>query len=420
MRILHVLDHSLPFQSGYVFRSLSIFRAQRLNGWETLHLTTPKQNRRDVAREEVDGWTFHRTAMRQLPKLPVLQELGLMQATSRRIEQLVREFKPDVIHAHSPLLDGYPALRVARRHGIPVVYEVRAFWEDAAVDHGTTREGSLRYNTTRHLETRLLQGVDLVTTICEGLRGDILARGIDPAKVVVAPNVVDAAHFAPARQGDPVLRRELGLEGKVVLGFIGSFYAYEGVRRLVETLPALLERHADVALLLVGGGSEFEAVRGLVERHGLAAHVALPGRVPHGEVQRYYDLVDAFVYPRLPMRLTELVTPLKPLEAMAARRLVVASDVGGHRELIRDGETGFLFDAKDGPGLLDTLTRVLESRALWPRIIEQGNSFVREQRSLERLADIYKQAFAGLAKGGRAAPGTVAAAAPASVKHPVA
>lgn len=133
----------------------------------------------------------------------------------------------------------YPALRVGKRLGLPVTYEVRAFWEDAAVDHGTTAEGSLRYRLTRQIETHVLKRADHVFTICKGLRNDILARGVPAQKVTVIPNAVDVESFTVGGASDAVLRKELGLQGATVIGFIGSFYAYEGLDLLIQALPRL-------------------------------------------------------------------------------------------------------------------------------------------------------------------------------------
>jgi glycogen(starch) synthase len=272
--------------------------------------------------------------------MPVLRERAQMHALEQRLLEVARDIRPDVLHAHSPVLNAFPALRVGRQLGIPVVYEIRAFWEDAAVDHGTTTEGSLRYRATRAMETRAVRSVDAVTTICEGLRLDLVGRGVPESKITVIPNAVDVENFAFGVPGDEALRAELGLVGKRVLGFIGSFYAYEGLDLLLRALPAILQQAPDVALLLTGGGPQEANLKQLAQELGLQKHVIFTGRVPHADVQRYYNLVDVLVYPRHSMRLTELVTPLKPLEAMAQGRLLVASDVGGHRELIRDGETG--------------------------------------------------------------------------------
>jgi len=223
VRILHILDHSLPLHSGYTFRTLSILREQGRLGWETSHLTGPKQDSAERLEETVDGWHFFRTPLggTRLAGLPAVAELRMMNALTHRLQAVAQQIKPQLLHAHSPALNAIPALRVGRRLGVPVVYEVRAFWEDAAVDHGRTREGAPRYRLTRALETYALKRADAVTTICEGLRSDIVARGIDPQKVTVVPNAVDLEMFTLGREPDEALRRRLELDGAVVLGFIG-------------------------------------------------------------------------------------------------------------------------------------------------------------------------------------------------------
>lgn len=395
-RILHVLDHSLPLHSGYTFRTLSILREQRKLGWETFHLTTPKHVGCTQPEEDVDGWHFYRTpaATGKAANWPLAGELALMMRVEQRLFEVARALRPNVLHAHSPVLNAIPALRVGRRLGLPVVYEVRAFWEDAAVDHGTTTEGSLRYRMTRALETWALKRADHVTTICEGLRSDIVARGIPAGRVTVIPNAVDIDAFDPGGTPDAALKSRLGLDGCTVVGFIGSFYAYEGLDLLLEALPGIVATLPDVRLLLVGGGPQEQALREQAARLGLAGKVVFTGRVPHGEVQRYYDLIDVLAYPRHSMRLTELVTPLKPLEAMAQGRLLVASDVGGHRELIRDGETGMLFRAGSAESLAETVVQLLAKREYWPDLRDAGRRFVEQERnwtaSVGNYVDVYR------------------------------
>lgn len=395
MRILHVLDHSIPLHSGYTFRTAAILREQRKLGWDTHHVTSVKHTAPGPLVEEVDGLTFHRTPWTPgaVDRVPVLRERAQMRALEARLFEVARELKPDVLHAHSPVLNAFPALNVGRRLGIPVVYEIRAFWEDAAVDHGTTTEGSLRYRATRAMETRAVQQVDAVTTICEGLRRDLVARGVPESKITVIPNAVDIDNFAFGVPGDDALRAELGLTGKRVLGFIGSFYAYEGLDLLLRALPAILQQAPDVALLLTGGGPQEENLKKMTQELGLQEHVKFTGRVPHAQVQRYYSLVDVLVYPRHSMRLTDLVTPLKPLEAMAQGLLLVASDVGGHKELIRDGETGMLFRAGDADDLARSVLRLLSMQDRWPQLREAGRRYVETERnwtnSVARYRDVY-------------------------------
>ena len=397
LRVLHVLDHSIPLHSGYTFRTLAILREQRKLGWETFHLTSPKHTATQALEETVDGWHFHRTPPAEGgAMLPGLDEMALMRQTERRLTEVAEAVKPQILHAHSPVLNAIPALRVGKRMGIPVVYEVRAFWEDGAVDHGTTRAGSLRYRLTRHMETYALRRASHVFTICDGLRSDIVARGIPAAKVTVIPNGVDIEAFEPGGAVNTALRSRLGLDGKIVVGFIGSFYAYEGLDLLLDALPLMLKGQADVRLLLVGGGPQDEALKVRVQSLGIADKVIFTGRVPHQQVQGYYDLIDVLAYPRHTMRLTELVTPLKPLEAMAQGRVLVASDVGGHRELIRHRETGWLFRSGSASALAEAVLELLASRELWPQLRHAGRRFVETERNWRTSVAHYATPYTAL------------------------
>ena len=403
MRILHVLDHSVPLHSGYTFRTLAILREQRKLGWETIHLTSPKQGRSPAEVEQVDGLEFHRTPPREsrLLDVPVVREIAQMRDVERRLGALARATRPDIVHAHSPVLNALPALNVGRRLGIPVVYEVRAFWEDAAVDHGTTKAWGPRYRVTRALETDALRRAAAVTTICEGLRGDIVARGIPAERVTVIPNAVDLERFAGAKAPDAALASSLGLDGGPVVGFIGSFYHYEGLEILIEALPAIVAEKPEVRVLLAGGGPEDARLRSLAAATPYGDRIRFVGRIPHDDIDRYYDLIDVFVYPRLSTRLTDLVTPLKPLEAMAQGRLVVASDVGGHRELIRDRSTGMLFRAGDPAALAEAVLRLLSSPETFPSLRREARAFVERERSWPTVVSRYRQVYA-LARGSRA------------------
>ncbi|MEH6433567.1 TIGR04063 family PEP-CTERM/XrtA system glycosyltransferase [Massilia sp. DD77] len=398
MRVLHILDHSIPLHSGYTFRTRSILREQRALGWETFHVTGSKQHSGDMLEETVDGLHFYRTpeSKSALSKLPVLNQKEVIDGLTRRLAEIIPQIKPDVLHAHSPSLNAVAALRAGKRFGIPVVYEVRAFWEDAAVDHGTSSENGLRYRATRALETYALKRADAVTTICEGLRKDIVARGIPADKVTVIPNAVDIDKFSVGGSADQDLKAKLGLQGSRLIGFIGSFYAYEGLDILLRAVPDLSRRLPDLRVLLVGGGPQDAQLRQMAKDLGIADKVVFTGRVPHDQVQKYYDLLDVLVYPRLSMRLTDLVTPLKPLEAMAQGRILAASDVGGHLELIADGKTGVLFKADDPASLATKVGALLEQQEQWPALRAAGRQYVEVERNWSVSVSRYKQIYGRL------------------------
>ncbi|MEH6756904.1 MAG: TIGR04063 family PEP-CTERM/XrtA system glycosyltransferase [Parasphingorhabdus sp.] len=383
-RILHILDHSLPLHSGYCFRTRAIMKAQIASGLQVAGVTGVRQDQHgyeaQALLEQADGLDFFRTLTNVQGPSPV-REWREISVFADRIAEVVREWRPDVLHAHSPVLNGLAALRVAQKAGLPLLYEIRAFWEDAAVGNGTGREGSPRYWLTRQLENHVVNAADAVAVICEGLKTDLVARGVAKEKITVSPNGVDMSLFGKPSVPDEALRRELGIAGKSVLGFIGSFYDYEGLDDLISAMPMLQSHCSESHLLLVGGGPMEEKLKAQVEASPAASAITFTGRVPHEEVERYYSLMDIMVYPRKSMRLTELVTPLKPLEAMAQGRIVAASDIGGHRELIEDGVTGTLFPAGSPKKIAEKLAELLKNPAIWNQTVENAREFVSKNRN---------------------------------------
>ena len=402
MRILHVLDHGLPLQSGYTFRTRAIIKAQLARGWEVAAVTGARYHHDAPAHETVDGIDFFRTPRAMTLPAP-LGEAAEIAAFARRIGKVATDFRPDIVHAHSPVLDALAALPVVRRRRLPFLYEIRAFWEDAAVGNGTGTEGSARYRATRALEGWAVARADAVAVICEGLREDLVARGVHEAKIMVSPNGVDMGMFGDPPPRDDALAASLGLDGEVI-GFIGSFYDYEGLDDLIAAMPALVERRTRAHLMLVGGGPMEEKLRAQAAASPVADRIRFVGRVPHHEVERYYSLVDVLAYPRKKMRLTDLVTPLKPLEAMAQGRLVAASDVGGHRELIRDGETGTLFAADDPAAIAAALAGLLADRGGWDARRRQARAFVERERNwssnISRYEPVYQRLVSAAGKDG--------------------
>ena len=392
-RILHILDHSLPMHSGYSFRTRAILKAQQGAGLEVRGITGLRHTERGSDPEEADGLRFHRVSGEASgpPGLREWREIGLLAAA---IERVCDAWHPDILHAHSPPLCGAAALRVARRRRLPLVYEVRAFWEDAAVGNGAGRAGSARYRLTRTLENRVVAGADAVVTICQGLKDDLAARGTDPSRITISPNGVDLAMFGTPLPRNPAFAEALGLGHGPVIGFIGSFYDYEGIDDLIAAMGHLIRTHRDARLLLVGGGPCENALRRQAKASPAAAAIQFAGRVPHDQVENYYALCDIMAYPRKRSRLTDLVTPLKPLEAMAQGKLVAASDVGGHRELIADGVTGTLFAADDPVACAAALAALLDARSAWEHRRATARIYVETRHdwaiNVQRYQDVYQ------------------------------
>lgn len=383
-RILHILDHSLPLHSGYTFRTRAIMKAQIAAGWDIAGITGARQYQNgetvDGRVAVVEGLNFHRTMA--TPSGPALiREWKEVSALANAVTRLHRDWPFDLLHAHSPSLNGLAAVWAAQRLGLPLLYEIRAFWEDAAVGNGTGKQGSIKYRLTRALENHVIARAQAVAVICDGLRQDLIGRGVPADKITISPNGVDLELFGNPPPRDTALAAQIGLTGKDVIGYVGSFYDYEGLDDLIAAMAHLDNAGKEVHLLMVGGGPMAAQLAAQALASPAAHRIHFIGRVPHDQVEQYYSLIDILVYPRKSMRLTNLVTPLKPLEAMAQGRLVAASDVGGHRELIVDGVTGTLFPADDPHSMAKAIMHLFENRKFWETRRQNARKFVESERN---------------------------------------
>jgi len=402
-RVLHVLHNSLPLQCGYSIRSGAIIEHQRRQQLDPVVVTSPRQPGSFEDRvDDVGGTPHFRTARPADVPLPLLRERALMRRLQERIEQVIAGSRPHVVHAHSPVLVGLPALRAARNHGLPFVYEVRDLWENASVDRGKFGYNSPLYRLARGLETFVLRKADAVVTICEALKADVTSRAVDPRRVFVVGNGVDTTAFSPAEAHQPnSLRARHGLDGKRVIAYVGTFQPYEGLDLLVHAMPAILAEVPDAHLLIVGGSvGENTAIesslQSLVERFALDPHVTFTGRLPHALVTGAYALADVVVYPRRLTRTTALTTPLKPLEAMAMGRAVVVSDVPGMRELVADGETGATFPAGNPAALARVCIDLLKRPELRLALGERARAWTVRHREWPTLVARYHDIYAPL------------------------
>jgi PEP-CTERM/exosortase A-associated glycosyltransferase len=400
MKVLHVLDHSLPYFSGYSFRSDYIIRTQKGLGLKPVVLTSPKHEDFTSEHEKVDDIDFYRVRWPSIPlsrlqTVPLVKQMACVAVLSKEITRLAEKLQVEIIHSHSPFLNGLAAARSSGQLGLPWIYELRYYDEDAAVDRGKIKHNSLRYKLSQRMEQSALEQATRVVTISTALKDDLIGRGIAESKISEVPNGVDTEHFQP-REPDAELIEKYGLAGRTVIGFIGSFYFYEGLEFLIEAVLLLLKERRDIKLLLAGEG---EAMAGLEARipMDLRDHFIFAGNVAHKDVRRYYSVMDILVYPRMKSRLTELTTPLKPLEAMAMGRVVVGSDIGGMRELVKDGTNGFLVGTKNAEAIASCLAKLAGDLVVRHDVGQHARDFVLRERDwkkiVERYFDIYNRAI---------------------------
>jgi glycogen(starch) synthase len=400
MKILHVLHHSLPYLDGYSIRSKYIVEFQRKLNLTPIIITSA-HHEIEVGhhvsgifhpQEIIDALTYYRTQFPQGQlkawqlRKRFFRERVLIQALSKAIQRVLSAEHIDVIHAHSPVLCGIPALKAAKARQIPFVYEVRSFWETVF------SEKSLQYKLGRYVETRLCRKADAVIAIAQPMVDDIIARGISAAKVYKVPNGVDVDSFVPLEKDHTLLSKH-NLQGCTVLGFIGSFYRFEGLECLIQAMAEVAQRVPQARLVLVGGGEEEQRIQQLSRQLQLTDKVICVGRVPHTEVLKYYSIMDILVYPRYSDRVTNLVTPLKPLEAMAMGKATIGSDVGGIRELLDNGNVGLLFEAGNVHDLADKITYMIHHARYRQELGEKGRDYILKQRSWEHIVPSYVKIY---------------------------
>ncbi len=399
-RVLHLVGRSLPHsQTGYSVRTRYVTEAQGAAGLEP-HVVTqigfPWADGVEEAPlwESVAGIPHHRlTASGALPSR-LDERLDL---NARALLDLVKRLRPAALHAASDYRNALLALALGRACGIPVVYEARGFWEETWKSkqerHGA--EETVAYRWRREMELDCMRRADRVVTLADVMRGELADRGIPEGKVHVVPNAVDPGAFEPVAR-DRELADRLGLgPDEVVVGYVSSLVAYEGVRFLIEAVARLAARGLPVRGLLVGDGDERPALEEHARELGVEGRVLFTGRVPHQDVRAYYGLIDVFVVPRTGDRVCRLVTPLKPYEAMAMARAVVVSGVEALEEMVVPGETGLVFrpeDAEDLVRVLEPLVRSPERREALGRAARQWVVRHRTWRQNgERYAELYRE-----------------------------
>lgn len=404
MKVLHVLETSVPELVGYTVRGRYIVAHQRRLGLEPVVVTSPFfQGATGQDTEVIDGITYYRSNHIRRPnkeqqKLAAYwTRFQMLRRYREFVAEIARREHPDVIHAHSSYTNGLAARHASQRAGIPFVYELRTLWGESAVVEDNLAPNSLKYQAVWRLELGVMRKANRVVAISQGIRDAIVERGIDPQKIDIVPNGVDTGIFVP-QSADEELAKILGLTGCFVVGFIGSLRRLEGLDLLVEAFRAIWRQEPRARLLIVGDGPERSRIEALARDVGLDEVIRCTGLVPHGDVLRYYSLMDILVYPRIDARINHTVTPLKPLEAMAMGKVCLASDVGGLKELVEDRVTGLLFSRGDAADLADKILLLAADQNLRDRLALHGQVAVRKGREwsviASRYADIYRRAGA--------------------------
>lgn len=399
MKILHVLETSIPNTVGYTVRANEIITHQRRMGLDPVVITSPFFVTRDkhVALEEFEGTRYYRTNHIPLPAsarskwMSYIVRMQLLRRYRRAIMEVALKERPDIIHAHSSYTNAYGAMPAARKLGLPLVYEVRTLWGESAVVENGWRRNSLKHRLLWRLELGAMRRVDIVAPIARGIRDELVHRGIPPEKMRIVPNGVDTARFTPQPRND-ALAQSRGLEGRFVVGFVGSILRLEGLSTLLDAFAICQAQRGSLALVIVGDGPERAALEAQAASLGLV-NVVFAGRVPHGEVASWYSIMDVLVYPRIRAVINERVTPLKPLEAMAQGKVCIGSDVGGITELIEHDRTGVIFRSEDPQSLAGAILGLMDDPARQARLRAAALEYVRTEREWSTLVRRYGELY---------------------------
>ncbi len=388
--ILNVLNKYYPEVNGYTVRSYEIVNQQKLLGLEPSVVTklgwVAKGEKGGIVEKE--GVRHHYLMLKEMPAISQVPMDRYFDEYADIFYEKIMMIRPSVIHAASNFQNALPALQVAKKAGIPSVYEVRGMWHHTQSSKVEGFEGSERYQLHEDYELYCCEIADRVVTICQSLCDYLVDRGIPRGKITIIPNAVDINEFSPVDK-DHQLINQYGLEGHTVLGFIGSVTVYEGLKYLLQSIAMLVAQKARVKLIIVGDGPILPELKQLSVTLNISNHVIFTGRVPRQEVKRYYSIIDIFPFPRTKDKVCELVTPLKPYEAMAMGKLVAVSGISALKEMVIDGETGLVFEAENVESLTQTIKLAIEQE----KVASQGLDWVRRNRDWNKVAIGYKEVY---------------------------
>lgn len=393
-RILHLLENSFPYkQSGYAVRTKYVLDAQRQMGLKPVAVTKPGVGEYEVIQQEVtQGQRYYRLPLKGSHNYNHYPLNGYLATYARTALRAAVKEGPEIIHATSNFKNAMAGSALATALGVPWVYEVRGLWEDTQVANGAITEQSERYQFFRMLENRVMEGADAVITISEALKDDLHQRGIDPEKIFVIPNGVDSEKFPPVERNRE-LAASTGINEAPTIGYISSFSHYEGIPVLIDGFAGVLQEYPEAKLILIGDGDDMGVIKSKIKQLEIEDSVLLPGRVTHTQIPKYYSLIDIFVVPRLASRVCEIVTPLKPYEAMAAGKVVVASDLRALNEIVEDGVTGFTFKAGDASALSSVISRLLDDRVTMKEVGQKAAAWVRKERDWSIVTRKYLEVY---------------------------
>jgi glycosyltransferase involved in cell wall biosynthesis len=408
--VLSVLSQSAPIQSGgYATRTRGLLVGLARKGWDIRAVTRlgfpydrwkASDPRVVPEMDVVDGIPYHRLleeGVREYPQYPLS---SYIQRFSDRLVKHATAHQAALIHSASFFVTGLPSADAARRLGLPFIYEMRGLEDLMRVSKDPSFVATERYQFLTMLEREVCLQAERVFVITDALRREMAARGVPDERMLVVPNGVHSDRFVP-QERDKDLEDQLGVAGKTVIGYAGGLVHYEGLEVLLDAVAALKQRRSDFHVVVVGDGQHERSIRALAAKLRLDDVVTFTGRVPHKQVKRYLSLFDITPFPRQPLPVCELISPIKPFESMAMAKAVVVSSVAALTEIVQDGKTGLVFTKGEAADLARTLEQLLDSPDLRATLGRAAREWVVAERDWTKIVPAVDEAYRQILDGAR-------------------
>lgn len=410
--VLHVVGKTiLDYQNGYTIRTHELCRAQVNLGFDV----SVVGQMGFVETHGLDKWSQNKDGVEYLAFAGSLRnEIPLDQWVRQSVENLVtvvRNKRPAVIHAHSDFLNALIASEVAERFNVPIVYEVRGFWEETlltnlsqrnkwpSVEDHVNRHGLPEaYTLRRQIEQRVRDRADAIVTLDEAMADQIRRSGAEEQKIVISPNSLrlpDQSENGLQREEMKSLRVKLGFpDDAIIVGIASSLVPYEGVEVLIDAVSVLQNKNPNttLALLIVGDGVARQELEKRAKKADLR-HTLFTGQIPHESVSQYVALLDIAVFPRISTPVTERVQPLKPIEALGMGCSVVVSSVAPLKRLADETQLIRVFNSGDAASLATELSELVSSPTTRAILAEKGKRWVRDNRTWSKNAKDYAELY---------------------------
>lgn len=378
--------------------------SQKSIGLDVVAVTSGFQGSLSGEKEDIiDGIRYIRTTSRKETRITdenkgigqQIKKLFSIFLFTLKLLRVVKEEKPDVLHAHAMFFCGIPTVLIGKWKKIPVIYEFRSLWMFQKKETAKTKLNLLVEKFLVSLETWTLKRADAAVFLNEDLETYFIDRGASFKNSYVINNAVNLDYISRIAVHDKQIKNR----DELVFGYIGTLAVYEGIELLVATFQELYREGIHNKLLIYGKGISKESVINQIRKHPEIETIHYMGSVAPNEIPDVFSGIDVIVNPRLDNEVTQSVTPLKPLEAMAYRKLFIGSDVGGIAALVKPGFNGFLFRAEDKAELKATIRQVLHlSNTDKSELLKRARNFVEEEKSWKKNAGVYRDLYSPLIK----------------------